>query len=91
MNVRVEFFGIPRERTGTPETNIEVRGDAARLSDVFSELVNRYPRLAETCFESGRLRPEFRASIDGQRFVSDPDETVRTGEVILFMSADAGG
>ena len=91
MNVRVEFFGIPRERTGTPETTVEVRGDGARLSDVICGLANRFPRLAETCFDNGQLRGDYRASIDGHRFVSDPDEFIRTGEVILIMSADAGG
>lgn len=91
MNVRVEFFGIPRERAGTPDTTVEVDGDVARMSDVLSELANRFPSLSETCFDNGRLLADYRASIDGDRFVSGPDEFVRTGEVILIMSADAGG
>jgi molybdopterin converting factor small subunit len=91
MNVRVEFYGIPRERAGTPDTMIEIPGDAIRFGDVLFDLVNRFPRLADTCFDNGSLRPEYRASIDGHRFVSDPDEFIRTGEVILIMSADAGG
>ena len=87
MLIRVELFGIPRERAGTAIT--EAQG--TRLDEVLSDLARRFPRLAEACFLDGRLQPGYLANLNGQRFVSDPSTALVAGDSLLILSADAGG
>jgi molybdopterin converting factor small subunit len=91
MSIRIEFYGIPRERAKTAETVIESCGAAIRLGDVLKQLATRFPALAETCIDQDRLCRGFTISIAGQRFVTDPETRVSAGETLLLMSADAGG
>lgn len=87
MSIRVELFGVPRQRAGTAETT----ASGARLGEVLTDLALRFPRLAETCFEGHHLRAGFVANLNGDRFVTDPATRVSPGDAILILSADAGG
>ena len=91
MNIRVELYGIARQRAGTDQVVVKTPLEPARLGDVIGELAARFPRLAEGCFDGDRLRAGYVASVDGDRFVTDPDTPLRSGEALLILSADAGG
>jgi molybdopterin converting factor small subunit len=87
MNVmRVELFGVPRERAGFAE--IEVQADT--LGQLLAALAARFPALGE-CIDADRLQPSFVANLNGNRFVSDPRTPLRQNDSILILSADAGG
>jgi hypothetical protein len=87
MGIRIELFGVPRQRAGVAETTAE----GSRLDDVLADLALRFPDLAKTCFDAGRLRAGYLASIDGERFVTDPATAVGPGDALLILSADSGG
>ena len=87
MSVRVELYGIPRERAGTACTSAA----GARLGEVLADLATRFPRLAETCIAGARLQPGYVANLNGQRFVTDPGTIIQAGDALLILSADAGG
>ncbi|MEX2119388.1 MAG: MoaD/ThiS family protein [Pirellulales bacterium] len=87
MSISVEFFGIPRERAGVAATTAE----GQRLDQVLTGLGERYPRLADACIESGRLKPGYAANLNGDRFVTDPATPLEPGDALLILSADAGG
>jgi molybdopterin converting factor small subunit len=87
MSIKVEFFGLPRERAGTAAMAVEGR----QLSDVLRTLEARCPALALDCIESGRLRSGFAANLNGERFVTDPTTPLKSGDTLLILSADAGG
>ncbi|MEK6239624.1 MAG: MoaD/ThiS family protein [Planctomycetales bacterium] len=87
MIVTVEFFGIPRERTKLSKVIVE----GARLDEVFRELEEQFPDLAQACLQDGRLREGFAANLNGERFVSDPATEMQLGDSLLIMTADAGG
>ncbi len=87
----VEFYGIPRQRSGTARTTIEWGADNARLGDLLTLLGDRYPRLSEACIDGRRLRRGCVANIDGRRFVTDPETPLVAGQSLLIMSADVGG
>ncbi len=91
MSIRIEFYGIPRQRAKTAETVIQPCRAEIRLGDVLKQLAARFPGLAETCIDQDRLRRGFTINIAGQRFVTDPETRVSAGETLLLMSADAGG
>jgi molybdopterin converting factor small subunit len=82
--VRVEFFGIPRERAGVAELEIQ----AETLGELFATLATHFPSLAELR-QSGRS--PFLASLNGGRFVSDPDTRLSETDCVLILSAEAGG
>jgi molybdopterin converting factor small subunit len=87
MGPHVELFGIPRIRAGTAATN--ACGDS--LGAVVAELSRRFPELAHSCFDCGRLRPGYLASLNGDRFVTDPATPISADDCLLILSADAGG
>jgi molybdopterin converting factor small subunit len=84
--MRVEFFGIPRERTGTAEFEFQ----AETLGQLLSLLAVRFPSLHEVV-QSGRLRSPFLANLNGNRFISDPATKLTESDCVLILSADAGG
>ena len=85
--IRVELFGIPRQRAGVGETTAE----GSNLGELLADLGRRHPDLAATCLDGNRLRPGFVANLGGERFVSDPKTEVRAHDTVMILSADAGG
>jgi molybdopterin converting factor small subunit len=88
MSVRVEFYGIPRERAGVEA--IELRGPAT-LGQALAMLRGRLPGLAASCLDDDRLKSGYLANVNGERFTTDPAAILRPGDALLILSADAGG
>jgi len=82
----VEFLGIPRERAGVSELEIE----AETLGQLLGALSERCPALGELISEE-RLHPSLAANLNGDEFVSDPETALSSDDRILILSADAGG
>lgn len=82
----VEFFGLPRERAGVAELQIE----AATLGQALEVLARRFPRLGELV-GGGRLHPSVAANLNANAFVSDPATPLQRTDRLLILSADAGG
>jgi molybdopterin converting factor small subunit len=82
----VEFLGIPRERIGVAELELE----AASLGHMLTALASRYPEFGEL-LEDGRLHPSIAASLNAERFISDPQTPLTAGDRVLILSSDAGG
>ena len=91
MVIQVELFGIPRQRAGTSAVCLEFGGDRVALAAVVDELARRFPGLAAACLDDGSLRPEYLVNLGGERFISDPGFSLKPGDSLLLMSADAGG
>jgi molybdopterin converting factor small subunit len=84
--MQVEFLGIPRERAGISE--IEV--DAETLGELLAQLAIRIPALRELVAADG-LHPSIAANLNGDAFVSDPRTRLSKDDHLLILSADAGG
>ncbi len=96
MAIRVEFFGIPRRRTGTAYVDIPLpqRPDPdidISLAQLLDEVANRFPRLGADYTGHDWIQAGYSINIDGERFVTDPTFRVQSGQCVLIMSADAGG
>jgi molybdopterin converting factor small subunit len=90
MSIRVEFFGIARQRAGVSQ--IELPGPTGQvLADVLATLADRLPQFASCCLLDGRLDPTFSANLDGLQFVSEGTTPISDGQTLLILSADAGG
>ena len=91
MNLRVEFFGIARQRAGVARAEIVLSHDEPTLGTALSQLASTFSGLEGECIENGRLRSGFSANLGGERFVSDPATPLCDGDCLLILSADAGG
>ncbi len=90
MSIRVEFYGIARQRAGQPFVALPVTGPVS-LGTVIERLATEFPQLALECLSGNRLRAGYVANIDGARFLGDPDSMIDDNSSLLIMSADAGG
>ncbi len=85
--VTVELFGIPRQRAGCAELAVA----AGTVRDLLAGIARACPALSGLTRADGRLSPHYLLSLDGQRFLQEPDEPLRPGDRVLLLSADAGG
>jgi molybdopterin converting factor small subunit len=84
--MHVEFLGIPRERAGVAEVEIE----AGTFGQLLGTLVSRFPELRELVTERG-LHSSIAANLNGDEFVSDPNRILAANDRVILLSADAGG
>jgi molybdopterin converting factor small subunit len=84
--MHVEFLGIPRERAGVSEVEIE----AETLGQLLGTLAIRFPDLRELITECG-LHPSVAANLNGDEFVSDPGTSFNAHDRLILLSSDAGG
>lgn len=84
--MRVEFLGVPRERAGVAE--LEVQADT--LGQLLAVLAVRFPSLGDL-ITADHLPPSVVANLNGDQFVSDPRTQLMENDCILILSADAGG
>ena len=84
--MHVEFLGVPRERAGCDEVDV----DADTLGGLLATLATQMPGLAEL-IAVDRLHPSLAASLNGDRFISDPETPLRDEDCVLILSSDAGG
>lgn len=82
----VEFLGIPRERAGISEMEVE----AETLGQVLGELSMRCPGLSDLITPEG-FHPSIAANLNGDEFVRSLDTKLAEGDRLLILSADAGG
>ena len=84
--MHVEFLGVPRERAGIAEVDVQ----ADTLGRLLGTLAAQMPALAEL-ITVDRLHPSLVASLNGDRFISDPATPLGDDDCVLILSADAGG
>jgi molybdopterin converting factor small subunit len=84
--MHVEFLGIPRQRAGVSELEVEAR----TFGQLLDALALRCPALGELITARG-LHPSLSANLNGDAFVRDPDTPLAKGDRLLILSADVGG
>jgi molybdopterin converting factor small subunit len=85
--ITIELYGALRLRTGTARLDVE----AATLAAALRAVAQACPVLEGTAIVGDSLHPAYRASINGERFVSDPRTKLADGDALLLLAADAGG
>jgi molybdopterin converting factor small subunit len=84
--MHVEFLGVPRQRAGIADLDVQAR----TLGQLLTTLAVRLPSLGD-CIVRDRLHPACVANLNGDRFVSDPETPLEDHDSLLILSADAGG
>lgn len=86
-NVRIELFGVPRVRAGRRECTVT----ATSVAEAVSALEHQCPELTGCVIVGGRLLPAYRLSLNGERFISDPNTRLNPDDSLVLVAADAGG
>jgi molybdopterin converting factor small subunit len=84
--MHVEFYGLPRQRSGLSEIELQ----AETLGQLLTTLAAQVPILGEL-IAGDRLHPAFVANLNGDQFISDPGTPIGEDDCVLILSADAGG
>jgi molybdopterin converting factor small subunit len=84
--MHVEFLGVPRQRAGISEVDVQ----ADTLGQLLGTLAEKIPSLA-ALIAVDRLHASFVANLNGDQFVSDPGTQLHENDCVLILSADAGG
>lgn len=87
MTIRLEFFGIPRQRAGVKWLSVA----ADTLGEALQAACRELPRLAECQAANGDVAATCLANINGKQFTRDGRTPLRDGDEVLILSADVGG
>lgn len=85
--ITIELFGVPRMRAGCESITVE----AASLGEAFHALGAACPALDPTVVQAGRLRSHYLVALNGLQLTADPATPLVAGDVIVVLSAEAGG
>jgi molybdopterin converting factor small subunit len=89
--VRVEFFGMPRQRAGIAAVDIDVDVATPTLGEVLLAARKQLPEFGCHCLNGDRLQRGLIANINGRTFTSEPKTALTDGDSVLILSADVGG
>jgi molybdopterin-guanine dinucleotide biosynthesis protein A/molybdopterin converting factor small subunit len=90
ISVSVELFGVARMLAKTQGTTLTLPQNST-VAHVLSALRERFPALAGRVINSDRLIAGYACNINGLDFVRTSSTTVKSGDKIMILSADAGG
>jgi sulfur-carrier protein len=85
--IAIELYGVARLRAATDLVRVE----ASSIGQALRELARVCPALEGSVLDRGTIGPVYRLSLNSDRFVSDPETPLDDGDVLLLVSADAGG
>lgn len=85
--IRIEFYGIPRQRTGVPFVDV----DADSLGTALTRIAERFPEFGQQCLNGDRLADGLIANLNGEEFTTNPAAVIHDGDSLLILSADVGG
>lgn len=85
--MRIELYGVPRLRAGRAAVDVRASCVAAALE----ALASACPDLAPSVVSAGILSPAYVIAINGIQFDDDPSARLHDGDVLVLLSAQAGG
>ncbi len=85
--ITIELFGVPRLHAGTDAVRVEARS----LGEALAALEGACPALAPGLLRDGKLSPHYLVALNGRQFTADPGTALAPGDVLVLLSADAGG
>ena len=82
-----ELFGIARTRAGVASVELQ----AETLGVALRNLAKSYPSLEGEIVAGERTANGYLVSLNGERFIDDPEHPLPTGAQLLLLSGQAGG
>ncbi|EYF05209.1 MoaD/ThiS family protein [Chondromyces apiculatus] len=85
--VVIELYGVARLRAGREALEVE----ASSLGEALLALGTRCPALSPHVVSGDRLAPSYLVAVNGRHLTADPTTPLTPGDVVVLLSADAGG
>jgi molybdopterin converting factor small subunit len=85
--IRIELYEMARHLAGVARADVE----ATTLAEALRALREAYPALEPDVLVEDRLAPNWRASLGGGPWLEDPFTPLSPGDVLVLVSALAGG
>jgi len=85
--VTIELYGVARLRAG--RETVEVA--ASSVGEALAKLGATCPALEPLVVSAGRLGPGWLVAVNGEHITGALDSALEAGDVVVLVSADAGG
>ena len=85
--IRIELYEMARHLAGVAQVEVE----AATLAEALAALRRAHPALEPDVVVGDRLAAHWRASLAGGPWLQDPHAALSPGDVLVLVSALAGG
>ncbi|MEP7122097.1 MAG: MoaD/ThiS family protein [Byssovorax sp.] len=85
--ITIELFGVPRLRADRASVTVE----AVSLGEAFRALGVACPALDPAVVHDGVLRSHYLVAVNGLHLTADPTTPLAEGDVVVVLSAEAGG
>lgn len=85
--ITIELFGVPRMRAGRDSLAVE----ADSLGEALRALGEACPELGASIVKDGKLSPHYLMALNGLQLTADPLTRLSPGDVLVLISAEAGG
>lgn len=87
MSIRIEFYGVSRQRAGCESLTVA----AGTAAEALRAALTIAPGLSDCVTPAGNLRAGYIVNLNGRRFLEHTEVSVSPGDTVLLLSADAGG
>ena len=91
MVITVEYYGIPRQKTGVCSDSLNFSKHPIDLQQVLTEVSRKHADFTEHCMDGDQLSRQTIINLNGDQFVKSLQTEVVDGDNILILSTDAGG
>ncbi len=91
MKIKIEYYGIPRQRVGIASEVYEFDQEEMEIHDVILAVARKHPEFQRNCMAGDRLNQHLTVNLNGTRFYQTENGTARDGDALLILSMDAGG
>jgi molybdopterin converting factor small subunit len=87
VTVVFELYGPARLRAGHAEITV----NALTVGEALCSLAAACPPLAGPVIQDGHLTRDYKLSLNGRQFISDPQHPLTAADRLILLSAEAGG
>ena len=91
MVITVEYFGIPRQKTGVCSDSLSFSEHPVNLQQVLAEISLKHADFTVHCMDGDQLSRQTIINLNGDQFIKSLQTVVVDGDNILILSTDAGG
>ena len=91
MVITVEYFGIPRQKTGVCSDSLSFSEHPVNLQQVLAEISLKHADFTDHYMDGDQLSRQTIINLNGDQFIKSLQTVVVDGDNILILSTDAGG
>ena len=91
MKIKIEYFGIPRQRVGVATETYEFEREEMGIHEVLRAVAKKHPAFRQHCMDGDSINKHMTVNLNGNQFFQSQEGITRDGDALLILSADAGG